>query len=392
MATTGNIDHLQTHIDAEPQSAPGRWRNWAIGFGIWTVVGLSFGSRSYLQAQLNGVEVTFRETVISYMVDFYYWGIASPLIFRLCRRFPIERGRVLRGFVFHLFSSVVFVLILTALTIPTTWYLGLANTAVNPTLSILFNKLITNPYMLHQGFLAYWGTVAIAHAYEYYRQVQIGRSRASELSAQLAQAQLAALKMQIHPHFLFNTLNSISALLHKDVEAADRMIARLSDFLRLTLKSSDESVVTLKQEMDFLQTYLEIEKIRFQDRLIVEIDVDPAALDAHVPNLILQPLVENAIRHGVGRKTSVGRLQIEARREGNRLTIRIEDNGPGLSAKSSSNLHSEQRNGIGLVNTRARLRRFYDDFDFEIVNKKDHKGAIVNLSVPYLTYENFDCG
>jgi len=371
--------------EPEQHADKNRYWNWVIGFGIWTIVGLSFGTRSYLQAQLNGSPVTFRETVPSYCIDFYIWGAVSPLIFMLCRRFPIERGAIARRFALYLGIGLIFVLAITAITIPTTWYLGLTNTTTNPTLGILFNRLMTNPFMLHQGFLAFWGTVVVAHAYEYYRQVQIGRTRASELSAQLAQAQLAALRMQIHPHFLFNTLNSIAALLHKDVEAADRMIARLSDFLRATLNSSDKPVVTLAEEIDFLRTYLEIEKIRFQDRLIVEIQVDDAAMDAQVPNLILQPLVENAIRHGVGRSKLAGRLLIHAERSGDRLEVRIEDNGPGLDPKQQPESDGGQVDGIGLVNTRNRLAKFYGNYDFRIANKRDISGAVVNISVPFLT-------
>jgi two-component system LytT family sensor kinase len=367
------------------QAHSGRWKNLAIGFGIWTIVGLSFGTRSYLQAQFNGTPLSVSESVLSYMVDFYFWGVASPTIFRLCRRYPIERGVLLKRFLFHMVVGLIFVLILTAAAILATWYMGLANRTTSPTLVIFFGKLMLNPFMVNQGLLAYWGTVIVAHAYEYYRQVQISRIRTSELSAQLAQAQLAALKMQIHPHFLFNTLNSISALLHKDVETADRMIARLSEFLRATLKSSDISVVTLKQEIEFMQTYLEIEKIRFQDRLIVDIDVEPAALEAKVPNLILQPLVENAVRHGIGRKASAEHLEITAWRAGDRLLITIEDNGPGLSAKGKNGENGiNGSSGIGLLNTRARLKKFYDDFVFEVSDKEGAAGAVVNMNVPYL--------
>ena len=349
---------------------------------IWTLVGASFGTRSYLYAQLYGPPAGFREMVPNYMTDFYIWGLFSPIIFKLCRRFPIERGEIFSRLAFHLVVGLISVIAITAITIPTTWYLGLANTTNNPTLSILFNKLILNPFMVHQGLLAYWGTVVVAHAYEYHRQVQIGRTRTSELSAQLAQAQLAALKMQIHPHFLFNTLNSIAALLHKDVEAADRMIARLSDFLRMTLRNSGTSEVTLEQELEFLETYLEIEKIRFQDKLFVEMEIDDRALDAKVPNLILQPLVENAVRHGVAKQTGIGRLNIQANRVGDRLVINIEDNGPGPNGIASRKKAS--RDGVGLANTRARLEQFYDEFQFEIEGKNGKGGTIVRMNVPYL--------
>jgi LytS/YehU family sensor histidine kinase len=157
----------------------------------------------------------------------------------------------------------------------------------------------------------------------------------------------------------------------------------LSDFLRLTLKSSETTVVTLAQELEFLKTYLEIEKIRFQDRLIIEMEIAPEALVAQVPNLILQPLVENAVRHGVSKQIAVGRLRINAQCEADRLLIQIEDNGPGLE-NGNGNSSGKPEGGVGLANTRARLEQFYDDFQFEIISPKDCPGTVVNLNVPYL--------
>lgn len=329
---------------------------------------------------MNNTPTDFWITVPNYMVDFYVWGSVSPLIFWLCRRYTIERGEVASRLAFHVLASLVFVALVTTLTLPTLWYLGLVNKANNPTLAFYFSSLFINPFMIHQGVLAYWGTVVVAHAFEYHKQAQAGKTRASELSAQLAQAQLAALKMQIHPHFLFNTLNSIAALLHKDIEMADRMIARLSDFLRMTLKTSGTSIVTLDQELKFLQTYLEIENIRFQDKLLIEMDIDDKALEAKVPNLILQPIVENAVRHGVAKQTGIGHLNIRADRVGNRLRINIEDNGPGPNgAKGKSN-----GTGVGLVNTRARLEQFYEDYNFQIEARNAKGGTVVRIDVPFL--------
>jgi two-component system, LytTR family, sensor kinase len=372
---TGNESTLRTSAS--------RWRIRAVGFVVWTIIGLSFASRSYFTYYREGIIVPWYEIFSGFLVDFYLWGLASPLIFRIARRFPIERGQLASRIPFHIIVSTIFIFIVNTVSIPAYWYFGFPNNARYPTMLALFTDLIISPFMIHQGLLVYWGTLIAAHAFEYYRQLQAGKTRTAELSSQLAEAQLAALKMQIHPHFLFNTLNSIAALLHKDVEAADKMIARLSDFLRITLKSSETSVVTLGQELEFLKTYLEIEKIRFQDRLNIEMKIAPDALDAQVPNLILQPLIENAVRHGVARQTAVGRLQIEARRNADRLLIRIEDNGPGLNG--NGNHQRKSGNGVGLVNTRARLGQFYDDdFEFEIADRKDKKGTIVSLNVPYI--------
>lgn len=361
-----------------------RWQNWAIGFIVWTIIGLSFASRSYFTAYREGISVNWKEVVSGFLVDFYIWGAASPLIFRIARRFPIERGRLANRIPFHFVVSLIFIFVVNTITIPAYWYLGFPNESRYPTMEALFKDLVFSPFMIHQGLIVYWGTLIAAHAFEYYRQLQAGKTQAAELASQLAQAQLAALKMQIHPHFLFNTLNSIAALLHKDVEAADRMIARLSDFLRITLKSSETMVVTLAQELEFSKTYLEIEKIRFQERLIIEMQIAPNALDAQVPNLILQPLIENAVRHGVARQTAVGRLRIHAVREADRLLIKIEDNGPGLNGNENRKRKSDS--GVGLVNIRTRLGQFYDDdFTFEIFRNPDSVGTIVTLNVPYLS-------
>lgn len=371
------------NLEKKPKGDTSRLGNWAIGFGIWTIVGISFGTRSYLYSLTNGQPASFWEMVPNYMIDFYVWGLFSPLIFQLVKRFHIERGNMFRGLAFHILAGPLFVIAVTAITIPILWYLGFANPALYPTLGAFFNKLVVNPFYLHQGLLAYWGTVIVAHAYEYNRQVRIGKVRASELTAQLAQAQLAALKMQIHPHFLFNTLNSVAALLHEDVEAADRMITRLSDFLRITLQNSATSVVTLGEELVFLQAYLDIERVRFADRLTVELTIAPDVLDAQVPNLILQPLVENAVRHGISKQVARGCLQIDARRQDERLLIRIDDNGPG---KPNGNGNSKRgtNGGVGLANTRARLKQFYGDFEFNMTARKDREGTTVILNVPYL--------
>lgn len=370
----------------QSEGATSKWRNCAFGFVVWTIIGLSFASRTYFSYYQNGTSVRWEEVYSAFLIDFYVWAIVSPLIFKLARKFPVERGeRLWSHLLFHIPVSLVFTFVVTAISLPAIWYFGFPNRTRHPTLAVLFDDFIASPSMLHQGLLVYWGTLVAAHAFEYYRQLQAGKTRAAQLSQQLVAAQLAALKMQIHPHFLFNTLNSIAALLHKDVEAADRMIARLSDFLRLTLKSSETNHVVLRQELEFTKAYLDIEKIRFQERLVVEVSVVPDALDARVPNLILQPLIENAVRHGIARQTATGILRIEARREAERLLVEIEDNGPGLNENGKRKTENGNGGGVGLANTRARLEQFYgDDFRFEIERNSDSTGTIVNLNLPYL--------
>jgi LytS/YehU family sensor histidine kinase len=223
----------------------------------------------------------------------------------------------------------------------------------------------------------YFVILSTATARDYSRRFQAEQLKSSQLHAALADSQLQALKMQLHPHFLFNTLNSISTLMHEDVRAADEMVARLGDFLRLTLENSGEQIVTLAQEMDFINSYLEIESVRFGERLTFKRQIEPQVLRARVPNLILQPLVENAIKHGVSRQIRAGVISIRARRSGEKLELQIEDNGPGLQNGASRD------GGIGLANTRARLFNLYGDNQRVVMSNAEPQGLIVTLEIPF---------
>ncbi len=356
-----------------------RWLRWLFGFCVWTLLGFSFALSTYLGALQDGVHISWKRTISGYLADFYLWGLLSPLIFKLARRFEL-REHFPRNLLIHATISVVLSFVVLSAAAPLVWYFGYPNFARSPTLLALYRNNAFSIYYFHQGLTIYWTTLVVAHALRYYRGLREGEARAGKLAAQLAQAQLQALKMQIHPHFLFNTLNSISALLHKDIEVADRMIARLGDFLRLTLKRSDAQTIDFGQELEFLKCYLDIEHTRFQDRLIVEMEVETKALDVKVPNLILQPIVENAIRHGIARQTVPGRITIRAFKKEDRLIMQVEDNGPGL--RTNHNPNGTLSGGIGLSNTRARLEQFYgEDYGFEIANLAA-RGVIVTLEIP----------
>lgn len=357
---------------------PGRKRWWllCLGFCTWTLLGLSFALSTYLGALQDGVHISWSRIVSGYLADFYLWGMLSPLIFKMARRYEL-RARFPRNLLIHIGLSIALSFVVLSAASPLVWYFGYVNLARNPTLAVLWRNNAFSIYYFHQGLTIYWTTLVVAHALHYYRGVRQGEARAAQLAAQLAQAQLQALKMQIHPHFLFNTLNSIAALLHQDVEVADRMIARLGDFLRLTLNRSDAETTNFAQELEFLTCYLEIERTRFADRLIVEMEVEPHTLGVIVPNLILQPLVENAIRHGVARKTTGGHITIRACKKGDRFIVQIEDNGPGLRPNSKGT-----NSGIGLSNTRARLEQHYpNDHRLEIANVPN-RGVVVTLEIP----------
>jgi sensor histidine kinase YesM len=226
--------------------------------------------------------------------------------------------------------------------------------------------------------MTYWAIVGLSHALAYHREAQARALRASQLGKHLVEAQLQSLQRQLQPHFLFNTLNAISALMHRDVEAADAMIARLSDLLRISLQMVGVQEVSLKEELDFLSKYLEIEQTRFRDRLTVVFDVHPGTLDALVPNLILQPLVENAIKHGIGPRPAPGTITIRSRCAGGLLELDVQDNGVGMSAARLSDFNR----GVGLSNTRSRLEHLYGSLHRFEFRRPAEGGLLVLIALP----------
>jgi signal transduction histidine kinase len=226
--------------------------------------------------------------------------------------------------------------------------------------------------------MTYWAIVGITLAAIYYREAQDRTIAAARLETKLVETQLQTLQSQLHPHFLFNTLHAISALMHRDVDAADRMLSRLGELLRMTLDNVGQQEVTLKEELDFLERYLQIEQTRFRDRLSVKFDIQPETLDGLVPWMLLQPLVENAIKHGISPQQGPGTIRIASRHDGRHLLLEVEDDGVGLSQEAMTALQS----GIGLSTTRARLQhQFGRDYRFEF--RRRQKGLSVTVAVPW---------
>ena len=223
--------------------------------------------------------------------------------------------------------------------------------------------------------LVYLAVLAAGFAREFFRRDQRRQRQAAQLQAQLAEARLDALRMQINPHFLFNTLHAVSALVERDPGGVRRMIARLSELLRHTIESHAADEVPLRDELAFLRRYIEIMEIRFQGRLRVDMNLADDTQDALVPNLILQPIVENALEHGVNRAAGEGRIEIAARRDGGRLVLSVGDNGPGLDAQHAS--------GVGLANTRARLEQLYGDRGSLELRDAEGGGVLAQITLPY---------
>lgn len=343
-------------------------------FVLSSIVGLYFATQLYLNNYPELNPVRWRDAVAINMTYYYLWGLTTPLVFLLARRFRLDARPYFPSFIVHLASSVV----LTALQILIAETI-LHFLVVSRPRTLLFGILRGFRGNFHSSLPTYWMILAICYAIDYYFKFRDRELRASQLEARLSQAQLETLKMQLHPHFLFNTLNSISSLMYTDVEAADAMMSRLSEFLRLTLDNSGEQEVTLREEIEFLDRYLAIERIRFDDRLRVHIDIDPTALEARVPNLALQPLVENAIRHGIAARPEGGQIDIVARREDGALRIGLKDDGPGVLPERS------RREGIGLANTRARLQQLYGSQQKLELTNSTSGGLLVTMIIPFRT-------
>lgn len=359
------------------------WRQrstqWLIFFGAWTLPGLYFAIQVYLQHAYENKPLSPVQALLRGVLFWLLWVVSSPLILWLARTFPIPRRDWVDGFLFHLPAGFIFSFIhLLIYVFVSSW---MSNGVPPVSLSSLLAEF--QPVFLSNfawWSLIYWTILIACYAFDYYRQFREGQLRAAQLETQLAQAELQALKMQLHPHFLFNTLHSISALMHDDVEMADQMIARLGEFLRMTLqhfdKEAGEQETTLQQELKFLRCYLEIEQLRFQDRLTTRIEVDQTAMSVRVPHLLLQPIVENAIRHGIAPQKRAGLITVRAQRHNGHLRVEVQDNGNGLSAENHG------KSGVGLVNTRARLKQLYgDDYRLELVNSAEG-GLLVMIEIP----------
>ena len=358
----------------QPSLLSRRWVKWALGFGIWTLLGLLAVCQGVLWMAYTGRPVEWRGAVVGRLADWYTCAAFTPAFFWLVRRFPIDRRSWRSAVPIQLAATVVFTLLKYVLYVP-------LRNALSPEPGLSFQSALAGAFVFE--LMAFWAVLGIVHAIEYYRKFREREVRASQLEARLAQAQLEVLRTQLHPHFLFNTLHAVSTLMHRDVEAADEMITELSDLLRLTLRGGGAQEVPLAQELDILGRYIGIMRIRFRDRLTATTDVDPTALDALVPALILQPLVENAIRHGIAEQPGAGRLAIRARRESPWLVLEVLDDGAGLGA--GENGVNGVKEGVGLANTRARLAQLYGaHHELRLAGPPDGGGGlVVTLRIPF---------
>ena len=354
-------------FSAEPVSPPHAridWLKWATLFGFWTLFSFLNANQVYFEMlHKPGMHHSWWRIVFWQLAVWWAWGCLTPVVLGLGRRTTGPGSSWLRGLLVHLPVS-------------------LALPAAHVGVATYFRMLIrpfdvwsdTRPFLdQYRGelsslflfdFFVYWAVLGVGYAFDYRERYREREAAASELKAQLAQARLESLKMQLHPHFLFNALHAVSGLVRTgERQAAVKTIAGLSELLRRALDGADEQEVPLREEIKFVELYLDIQMVRFPDRLRVRMEVAPETLDARVPNMILQPLVENAVRHGVSPSESAGVVVISAYRAGRMLHVDVSDDGPGLQ----SGWRMEESEGIGLANTGERLKRLYGpDHGFEL--------------------------
>jgi hypothetical protein len=344
--------------------------------GFWTLLGLFFGVQAYLiNTRVLGVPGSWPRALAFALLEWYCWAALAPLVVWLARRYPLGPAGWRRSLAVHLVAGPLVAIVQHAASVGAThpFKPGLG-------LPTYLDRLEINlAATFHWGLVVYAIIVSATLAADYYRSDRERELRASHLEARLAEARLDALRMQLEPHFLFNALNAVSGLMYTDVDAADRMLVRLGEFLRTRLEAGGEQEVTLREELEALERYVDIERARFEDRLTVRVDVAPETLDARVPTLLLQPLVENAIRHGVAPRTGPGRVEVWAARDRDEIALRVRDDGLGLSKAA------RPEEGIGLANTRARLEALHADAYRLELRGVEGGGLEVEVRFPFRT-------
>ncbi len=363
---------------ASGHRAPSPYPRWWVILVIWTAWGLLISAQVAVYVRLGGKPMPFLDALRLNMPGALIWAVFTPAAIWVGRRYPpFEGPHWSRGAAVNLLASAVAVLLEVLVVIVNQRWIRGPMPSDEP---LLVAELRSFVWWFPSDCWLYWAIVAGDYGIAHYRRLRERELRASQLEAQLSEARLQALKMQLHPHFLFNALHTIGQLVRTGQDAlAVRVVAGLGDLLRQVLDGAGTQEVPLKQELEFLRSYLDIEQIRFRERLKVVVDAEPETLDARVPYLVLQPLVENAIRHGIAPRATVGRVLICARRINGSLHLTVRDDGAGLPA----GLATRDDLGVGLANTSARLQQLYgDEASFEVVNADDG-GAIAHVALPF---------
>lgn len=346
---------------------------WLLVSAAWLGPAILAAFQVYAQGRLQGEPAGWRE--ISWQGgDWLLYALLTPFVFRLARRFPLARGHLARRVPLHFAAAVAFT---------KAW--SLSGILLR---SLMFGRWMT-PYgigvlgwfftSLPFGVAVYFAVLGVEHATRYFVEAKDRETQAAHLSAQLAEARLGALRMQMQPHFLFNSLNAVTVVVRdRDTATATRMLEQLGDLLRRVIRADRPQLVSLAEELEFVRHYLAIEQIRFADRLRAVFDVGPALAGALVPEFILQPLVENAVRHGLARRTTSTEIRIAARREGDDLVLTVTNEGAGPEAAGEG-----PGEGVGLANIRERLATLYGERGSLVLTRTAEGGAVATVRLPW---------
>lgn len=367
-------------------------RRWVGYWLAWTGAGLFYISQDCMTRLSWNESIPWRNVVVAWMSAMYICAAFTPAILWVGRRWAVDEAHRWQRIALHFGASVVFSLVSTALEVPVLAGIGMRPAIPGASFATDFWALL--PYDLHGGIIRYWAVVGLQALVRSNRQARRREREAlelkvqsSQLAEQLTSSQLSALKMQLHPHFLFNTLGAIMVLVrHQKGREAETMLSRLSDLLRHTLDDVEAQEVPLWRELDFLRLYLSIEQVRFEDRLQVRIDAGPEVVDALVPHMALQPIVENAVRHGLGQSEEPVLIHVSVSRANGHLALMVTDDGPGCPTPVL------EEKGIGLTNTRNRLKRLYGAEATLSAENRVPRGVQVTMTLPYRTGHENDEG
>lgn len=361
---------------------------YAVSFAFFAAQALFYGVSMYAwrHSMGNTKEPFFGQALYIAFLNAAIAAVTSPLFYYFAKRFPFDKSNWPRRIPLHIAAGLAFTATHMGLRILVWPVKNPVTGAVLERSWELFRTLFT--YAIYEDAIGtYLPILGLAHLMIYHHRAKTRELRTAQLETKLARAQLDMLKMQLQPHFLFNTLNAISALMHRDIKSAEEMLAGLSDLLRLALDNAAVQEVALKSELEFTGRYLELEQVRFADRLKVKFQIDPETLDALVPNMVLQPLVENAVRHGIASRDRSGMIEVASRKEGGQLHLTVRDDGPGLpdgfNWQNGNGTSTSKKQGLGLGNTRARLQQLYGAGHSLQLNNAAGGGLMVNITLPY---------
>jgi len=352
-----------------------RLRRAGLFVAVWTVIAVAGSVHCYFSYASLGEPMSWPKAFALGMSLWYAWAILSLVIYRWVHFLPLEAGAWPQRLALHVAAGIVFALVKLVMDYPIIKYIY----CPHPELCTfpVFMKMAVVGYFFRYLVIS-WMLTGVAHALWYFQKYRERESRTTQLEARLSQARLQILRMQMHPHFLLNALNTIAALMHSDLDRADEALCKLGDLFRFLLEHTGVQEVSVQEELDFIESYLEIERLRFGTHVDVNIQVDRHLWQARVPQLLLQPLVENALRHGINGRAEPGQIDIRLIQTGDKLRIEVLDDGPGLSEHK----HPTARVGVGLSNTRARLQMLYPDaYHFEVCNRPSG-GAMAFVELP----------